>query len=233
MIRPFKHLTGSGGSRRRPDACLPAPTAVVERARRYHLTYSSRRELSKRLTALHRRWNFALAALTTSSVVAGVVQLTSSEPYGERGPLLLAIVGVLVLVASLTVTIANFGTRAAAAFENYRVLQRISADLESLIATWGPASLFEAEVLERAYQSALDQSENHTAADFLRAAPYPSRWGREVHPPELDDTRRPSVREDVRNAASHAASALGTSFPIALCLGAGGLLAPVAIWLTT
>lgn len=136
---------------------------------RSYSTYRARLEAAKRLTRRNHAWNALLVSFATSTTISSIALLVDGNVYGKYGSLLLVCLGVLSLVASMTVTSLNYSGRAKDMFANYRKLQRLSAHLERirLSGTITDAALV-AEFSE-SYQELLDGSENHTSADFRRA----------------------------------------------------------------
>jgi hypothetical protein len=125
--------------------------------------------MAKRLSMRSYTWNAALVALSLASVVAGAALLQEGQLYGPNGDTGMLLLGILVLVASLMVSTANYGDRARMAFENYRALQRLSTELEARVLH-GVRRRQRAIYIEfdKRYQDLLDTSSNHSHADHAR-----------------------------------------------------------------
>lgn len=125
--------------------------------------------MAKRLEARGIFWNAALVALSLASVLAGAALLDEGLLYGANGDTAMLLLGILVLVASLMVSTANYSDRARMAFDNYRALQRLSTELEAEVIH-GSERRQRAKYKEfdRRYQDLLDASSNHLHADHAR-----------------------------------------------------------------
>lgn len=161
--------THDGESRRRPDPPEAAHKRREKLERRYYHTYLSRLEMGKRIQRRGLLWNGALVAVSAAAAVSSIVLLRFPAAYAGDGELLLAIIGVFTLTASLVVANANYSVRARDAFGAYRSIQRLSARVESSV---NAANLDgELDEIDSEYQLILDNSENHSAADYFRAVP--------------------------------------------------------------
>jgi hypothetical protein len=144
---------------------------------RTYKTYKSRLNASERLRALGRAWNFSMLAFSTSTVVATIGLLTDPKMYGKAGATLIAVLAVLSLVASLVVAAQSYPARSRDMFASYRRVQRISASAESVRLGASEPTQAQVDQLLKEYNDALDDSENHSGADYLRAFPTPGvRW---------------------------------------------------------
>jgi hypothetical protein len=146
-------------------------------AERSYKSYKARLIATERLQARQRAWNTSLLALSVATTIASIALLSDDKMYGEAGPTVLVCVAVLALVASLAVAGLNYGGRSRDMFMNYRGLQRLSVDAEAAQDA-GTISNAEIQALRDRLNSLLDDSENHTSADFKRAdadAPIKSR----------------------------------------------------------
>lgn len=150
-------------------------------AERSYKTYKSRLKAAERLQARQRAWNTCLLALAVATTIASIALLTDDRMYGRAGPTVLVCVSVAALVASLVIAGLNYGVRSRDMFMNYREIQRLSVEAEQLQGD----SEVDAEVvrdLRDRYQALLDNSENHTSADYGRsdskaAVSKAVRWG--------------------------------------------------------
>jgi hypothetical protein len=139
--------------------------------RRSYRTYSSRLQASQRLAARNRAWNASLIATSTAATIASVALLTDSTIYGKSGPTLLVCVSILTLVASLVASGLDYSGRSRDMFLSYRRLQRLSAEVERHANSPATQTHDVLENLHQRYDALLDESENHTEADFYRAFP--------------------------------------------------------------
>lgn len=141
---------------------------------RSYATYGARLQASVRLSRRGRAWNAALIALATSATAASIGMLTDSEMYGMQGDTLMVCVSVLSLVASLIVTGLDHSGRSRDMFTNYRKIQRLSGEAERGKSDSALTRGQVGDIYER-YDTLLDESENHTEADYLRQDPS-NRW---------------------------------------------------------
>lgn len=133
-------------------------------------TYKARLKATERLLARQRAWNTSLLALSLATTIASIALLSDDKMYGETGPTVLVCVSVLALAASLAVAGLNYGTRSRDMFMNYRGIQRLSMEAQSLRDN-DELDMDAVRKLSTRYQSFLDDSENHTSADFKAADP--------------------------------------------------------------
>lgn len=143
-------------------------------ATRSYKTYRSRLVASERLQSRNRAWNACLLSLSVATTLASVAMLSEPEMYGTAGSTILVCVSIMALVASLVVAGLNFGGRSRDMFMNYRRIQRLSVEAETLLSQ-GTANADEVGQLAARYESLLDDSENHTESDFQRAVPDSAR----------------------------------------------------------
>lgn len=139
-------------------------------ADRSYKTYKARLFAAERLQSRNRAWNACLLSLSVATTLASVALLTDQEMYGRAGPTILVCVAVLALVASLVVSALNYGGRSRDMFMNYRRIQKLSVEAEGLIIGEA-ASAEDIDQLAERYESLLDDSENHTTSDYIRAVP--------------------------------------------------------------
>lgn len=135
---------------------------------RSYRTYRARLKASQRLQTRAMVWNAVLIGMSVATSVAGIGLLTNSSLFGEHGQVLLCSTSVLTLATSLVVTSRDYTGRARDMTANYRKIQRLSADLERNRST---SDVFKIDVdrLYRRYNDLLDESENHTSADYYLA----------------------------------------------------------------
>ncbi|MCE0536076.1 SLATT domain-containing protein [Kineosporia rhizophila] len=132
-------------------------------------TYQARLRASERLAARSGAWNASMIALSTSTALASIGILFKRDMYGHQGDALLAIISILTLVASLVVSNMNYGGRAESMRASYKRIQQISLQAESFFADKADSDARRYRELCHAYEVALENSENHTTADFKRS----------------------------------------------------------------
>jgi hypothetical protein len=132
-------------------------------------TYKARLKAAERLHMLDNFWNAALIASAVSGAVSAIGSVVDGSMYGDAGPALLAVATVIVLVVSLVVSAQSFGARSRNMFISYRRAQRIALAAESLRLSGRRSSDKRVARLLHAYNTLLDESENHTEADYQRA----------------------------------------------------------------
>jgi hypothetical protein len=167
-----------------------------------------------------------VAAVVTTS--ASIVSLVDPEALGARGAVVLAIAGVLTLVASLLVTSADYSARSERFFRAYRSLQALSTKVEFEASHLeGDEKAVRARELDFEYQAILDTTGNHSPADHFKA-----------NPPVLAGSRGAGTSDDavgpVRFAAvwvQRAFSSLATILPLALAVASVALATPMIRWL--
>ncbi|MEV4480276.1 SLATT domain-containing protein [Micromonospora coxensis] len=137
--------------------------------RRAYETYKSRLEACKRLEARSRAVNGLVVALSLSSLIAAGGMLRDRDLYGPNGDALWLFIAILTFAGSVTSSSLGYAARSRNMFQNYRKVQRLSVRAER--AKSDPVQLTR-ETLEKLiseYDDLLDESENHTTADYLRA----------------------------------------------------------------
>jgi hypothetical protein len=176
---------------------------------RSYKTYYSRLRASQRLASRHRAWNASLISTTTASAIASIALLADADIYGGAGPTLLVCISVLTLTASLVTSGLDYSGRSRDMFLNYRRIQRLSAEVERMKKEPHLHRFAVVEELNRRYDALLDESENHTEADYYRAFPIDKKsWS----------TRRESAL---------------SIFPYVSLLIPIGLVAPLVSWMTS
>jgi hypothetical protein len=150
------------------SAGLPRDHLALLEARAYK-SYMARMRASQRLASRGRAWNASLIALSTSTAIASIALLADDSMYGRGGPTLLVCVSVLTLVASLVTSGLDYSGRSRDMFLNYRRIQRLSAEAERAKDVSELHTREYVEGLNNQYDALLDESENHTEADHLRA----------------------------------------------------------------
>lgn len=146
-------------------------------ADRSYKTYKARLKAAERLQARQRAWNTSLLALSIATTIASIALLSDDLMYGSVGPTVLVCVSVAALVASLVVAGLNYGVRSRDMFMNYRAIQRLSVEAETQQER-GIADEVAVRMLSDRYNALLDDSENHTSADYGDSNPAAgvSKW---------------------------------------------------------
>lgn len=142
---------------------------LAELEGRAYKTYKARLEACKRLESRSRAVNGLVVALSLSSLIAASGMLVDRNIYGPRGDVLWLFIAILTFAGSLTSSSMGYAARSRNMFQNYRKIQRLSVQAES--AKGDPAQFTRDtfEKLSSEYDDLLDESENHTTADYLRA----------------------------------------------------------------
>lgn len=173
--------------------------------RRSYTTYLARLRAHQRLATWGHLWTVCLATCSVAAVILSITSLaypTTRAPHIDYVALLISLA---MLVASLVVALFNFGGRSTEMKHAYRRAQRLSVRAESMQA-WGHREhgldlAKETERLESDYQDLLDESENHSTADYLlrlfspigRSGPSKSRVLNGGEAPPAKSSESPSV----------------------------------------
>jgi hypothetical protein len=176
---------------------------------RSYKTYGARLMASQRLAARNRAWNTLLISTATATTIASVALLTDESIYGAAGPTLFVSVSILSLVASLVTSSLDYSGRSRNMFLNYRRIQRLSAEVERAGALPHLHTRAHLTELNRQYDALLDESENHTEADYLR-------W-----------------TEPMRRSGSTRRERLLSALPFFSLLAPIGLALPLVAWMIT
>lgn len=136
---------------------------------RSYATYRARLEAAKRLSHRGGAWNASLIATTSGATIASIALIKNPQLYGAHSDVIIAGLAVITLVASLTVANQNYAARSRDQFYNYRAMQKLSVELESLSQTGKDVDFDEFSTLLNRYNELLDSSENHTSIDHYRA----------------------------------------------------------------
>lgn len=134
--------------------------------KRTFTTYEARLRACARLSKRARAWNALMISASLSSLIASAAMLRNPEIYGPNGDLLWLFVAIITLTASLIVSSMNYPGRSRDMFLNYRKIQALSSELE-FIGIHSSVSHDRVVVLKSSYDALLDESENHTTADYL------------------------------------------------------------------
>lgn len=152
----------------------PAPSARCDKCEeevatlegRTFKTYEARLRACVRLSKRARAWNALMISASLASVIASAAMLRNPKIYGPNGDLLWLFVAIITLTASLIISSMNYPGRSRDMFLNYRKIQSLSSELE-FIRIHGSVNHDRVMVLKSSYDSLLDESENHTTADYL------------------------------------------------------------------
>jgi hypothetical protein len=126
-------------------------------------------EASRRLARRGQAWNAALVSLSVSTAIVAVGLLVDKSLLGSHGDALMACLAILVLAVSLVVPVAGYPRRSRDMFSNYRRMQRLAAEIEDSRASGKEVGDDLHRDFFEQYQSLLDESENHSPADFYKA----------------------------------------------------------------
>lgn len=180
-------------------------------------TYLARLRACKRLAARNRAWNTSLISTAAASTISSVALLSDETIYGKTGPTLLVSVSILTLVISLVTAGIDYSGRSRDMFLNYRRIQAISTEAERASRTSGMQSEERLDELTSRYDGLLDESENHTSADFARA---------------MSERNLPVAGPSVGRWALRAESVISL-LPYLSLLVPLGLLVPVIVWIVS
>ena len=142
--------------------------------------------MAQRLQNRGSYWGAALIALAFSSTIASTGLLFQAKIYGAHGDVLLVIVAVFTLVASLTVANTDYPAKGRRGFEAYRRLQRLSVRLATSAGAPPRRAVNRRRAyaqFDREYQLILDESDNHSPADYGRAIRFAVRSKKEADDP--------------------------------------------------
>jgi hypothetical protein len=191
---------------------------------RSYKTYLARVEAARRLRNREYAWNAALISLTVATTVAAVALLVDAGIFGPRGEVLMVCLAVLGLAASLVVPSLNYSRRANDMFTSYRRIQQLSSEAERAQKAGMDPDCDESREMADRYQSLLDHSENHSKADYMKAA-------REIDRKDaLKAARDEGVRVHVRAVRPPLSEMVLTFLPYLALLVPAALMVRVAVW---
>lgn len=213
------------------DSTIPIEAdSLTGLEQRLSKTYKARVHTARRYQLRGNYWNVALVIASLTTTTVSIVNLVSEEVYGDRSGALLVVLGVVTLVVSVLVSSAQFGVNAEKFFRAYRGLQKLwveahRADLT--IRDFGERAS-KAEKIDADYQEILDDTGNHSPADFYRA--FPAVWvlGKKAKAPGKSDVV--GGFEYLKRRGIVASSSLFTWFPVLLALAMLALLIPAVMW---
>lgn len=137
--------------------------------KRSYDTYKARLEACKRLEMRARALNGLVVALSLSSLIAAAGMVRDRDLYGPNGDALWLFISILTFAASLASSSMGYAARSRNMFQNYRKLQRLSVQAEAAKSDMKQWNRERFDTLNAEYDDLLDESENHTTVDFLRA----------------------------------------------------------------
>ncbi|WP_404380899.1 SLATT domain-containing protein [Knoellia locipacati] len=178
---------------------------------RSYLTYKARLEACKRLEARARALNGLVVALSLSGLIAAGGMLRDRNLYGANGDVLWLFISILTFAGSLTSSSIGYGARSRNMFQNYRKLQRLSVQAETAKRDEDQCTREVFEKLNSEHDDLLDESENHTTVDFMRAQ-------RSLKPPPPE--RRRDTARVLASGALSAAPWIAVAVPILLVIPA-------------
>ncbi|SCC13799.1 hypothetical protein GA0061083_2864 [Pseudarthrobacter enclensis] len=160
------------------DGCEECGKEVDTLEKRTFKTYEARLRACERLSRRARAWNALMISASLASLIASAAMLRNPKVYGPNGDLLWLFVAIITLAASLIISSINYSGRSRDMFLNYRKIQSLSSELE-FIRVHGAVNHDHVVALKSSYNALLDESENHTTADFLSTKTSPQRTTRE------------------------------------------------------
>ncbi len=206
------------------------PDALAILERRLQRTYKARVETARRYQARGNYWNVALVLASLTTAAVSVVSITAPDVYGPRGATLMVVLGIVTLVVSVLVTSAQFQVQAEKFFHAYRSLQKlwVSADMESRKLTHPSDRNAAAARIDLDYQAVLDDTNNHSPADFYTA--FPGVIATSTAGKSADPSDAVSRREFYRRKIIVWGSNLFTYLPVIMAVGLLLLLVPAVLW---
>lgn len=157
------------------EKCENCEGEVATLEGRTYKTYLARLQACMRLNKRAKAWNALMISAALASLIASAAMLRDAEIYGPNGDLLWMFVAIITFTASLIVSSLNYSGRSRDMFLNYRKIQALSSELEFL-KKHGSATHDNVLTLKRSYDALLDESENHTTADFFSTKDSTTRW---------------------------------------------------------
>lgn len=155
-------MSSSGDEPNTTEAC--ALKLIEDRS---YANYRARLVAANRLQARSMVWNSVLVGMSASTTIASIGLLVNPDLFGMHSSLLFSVTSVLTLVTSLIVTSRDYSARARDMTSNYRKSQRIASEAE--LARISDSAASSSAELNNRYNSLLDESENHTSADYYRS----------------------------------------------------------------
>lgn len=138
-------------------------------------TYQARLRACVRLQHRARAWNALMIPASLAGLIASAVMLRDPKIYGDNGDLLWLVVAIITFAGSLITSSLNYSGRSRDMFINYRKIQSISAEFEMLKKHPEHQRHSDIMRLKKAYNNFLDESENHTSADYYQTLRFRER----------------------------------------------------------
>ncbi|WP_141743329.1 SLATT domain-containing protein [Corynebacterium sp. HMSC08F01] len=137
---------------------------------RYKKTYKSRLELEKRLSRELKQVEILVLTSSTCAMIVTIINLAAPNKPFEDTAIVVAIMSMLTLIGSLTISASNRRERSQKAFNTYRRIQRLRKELERLDLN-SPTEAWPEKIasIEAQYEGLIDSSENHSENDYFRA----------------------------------------------------------------
>jgi hypothetical protein len=152
---------------------MKSATTLEKLARRSYDSYLARLHAQRRLHALDHWWAAAGYSSGAAILAVSIAFLgNSGSPSTSALPaasVLLAIASLVALIVTILIAQLNLAARAEQMFRNYRQLQKLSVEVESLMDGGARVKPRELAGLQRDYQALLDETENHRTVDHAIA----------------------------------------------------------------
>lgn len=232
MIANLRTKIRDGESRggRTPLTSTPPLDSLAKLESRIGRTYKARVETARRHQLRGNYWNVALVLASLTTTIVSIVSLAAPEVYGARSAVLMVALGAVTLVVSVLVSSAQFQVNAEKFFRAYRGLQKLWARAHLASSTISDAEkrAQAASEIDSEYQEVLDDTGNHSPADFYRA--FPAALRLKTAPQEAGQRDTVRLGEYVSRKVTVLASVAFTWFPIFLAIAMATLLIPAVVW---
>ena len=136
---------------------------------RVYKTYLARLYTERRLRLCGQWWDAAQFTLAGALIAVSVISLVSELKTSTLFPAFMVILAVLSLTVAIVVSSVSYAARSRDMFGNYRGMQALSVELETLIQSKASLDMREVQNLQARYNFLLDQSENHLPIDHAIA----------------------------------------------------------------
>lgn len=148
--------------------CPDCSDEVKVLEQRTYKTYMARLQACNRLQYRARAWNALVISASLAGLIASAAMVRDSGVYGENGDLLWLMVAIATFAGSLITASLNYSGRSRDMFLSYRKIQALSGQFEMLKRHNTRHQHGRVAALKGVYDSLLDESENHTPADYFR-----------------------------------------------------------------
>ncbi|MEV8157268.1 SLATT domain-containing protein [Kocuria salsicia] len=136
---------------------------------RIYKTYQCRLKACERLRRRARALNALIVSTSLAGLISGIAMIRDPKIYGSNGDLLWVIISLITFSGSLISASVNYSGRSRDMFLNYRKIQALSVECEVLKKHPQRQSHDEIIRLKTEYDKLLDESENHSPADYLKS----------------------------------------------------------------